>query len=93
MIKSKKDVIRFVNGFEEYAYWDGTKHYFTFKKEEGIVTLMKYEDETITYHRMNVAFCDIKEIIICDVYEYIWANRKAINLSIKEKALKKRAII
>jgi hypothetical protein len=79
MIRKKKDVFEFVNLFETFSEWDGTKYFFTFKKDEGTVTLMKYDDETITYHRMNESFCDIKEIIIVDVYEYLWKNRKYIN--------------
>lgn len=83
MIKRKKDTWRFITDFEAFAKWDGTKFYFAFEKDGGTVTLMKYEDDTITYHRMNSVLCDIKEIVICDVYEYIWSNRKAINQALK----------
>jgi hypothetical protein len=85
MIRRKQDVIDFVKVFESFAEWDGEKYYFTFQKDGGRVTLMKYEDETITYHRMTLSLCDLKEIILVDVYEYLWSNRKLINKRLKEK--------
>lgn len=85
MIRKKKDAIDFVKDFESFSKWDGVKHYFSFQKDGGTVTLMKYEDETITYHRMTLALCDVKEIILVDVYEYLWVNRKLINKGLKEK--------
>lgn len=84
MIRKKKETIQFIAEFEHFAEWDGSKHYFTFQKDGGTVTIMKYEDGTITYHRMTLALCDLKEIIICDVYEYLWKNRKLINQSLKK---------
>jgi hypothetical protein len=83
MIRKKKDCIDFERNFETYSSWDGVKYFFTFEKEGGSVTLMKYEDGTITYHRVNESFCDIKEIILVDVYEYLWKNRKYINKTLK----------
>jgi hypothetical protein len=85
MIRKKQDAINFVNEFESFAEWDGRKYYFAFQKDGGTVTLMKYEDETITYHRMTLSLCDIKEIILVDVYEYLWVNRKLINKGLKTK--------
>jgi hypothetical protein len=79
MIRMKKDVFQFVDEFESFSKWDGSKFYFIFPKESGTVTLMKYDDQTITYYRKNELFCDVKEIIIVDVYEYLWKNRKYIN--------------
>jgi hypothetical protein len=83
VIRKKQDVIDFVKEFESFSEWDGAKYYFTFQKDGGTVTLMKYEDGTITYHRMTLALCDLKEIILVDVYEYLWANRKLINKELK----------
>lgn len=83
MIRKKKAAISFIEEFESFATWDGTKHFFIFEKDGGMVTLMKYPDETITYHWMTLSLCDLREIIICDVYEYIWENRKVINQSLK----------
>jgi hypothetical protein len=83
MIRKKTDVIEFLERFESVSEWDGEKHFLKYTKELGKVTLMKYEDGTITYHRINDSFCDIKEIIIVDVYEYLWKNRKYINKSLK----------
>jgi len=73
-----------IEEFETFAKWDGEKHYFVFQKYGGTVTIMKHDDGTITYHRMTLELCDIKEIIIIDVYEYIWKNRKLINQALKE---------
>jgi hypothetical protein len=95
MIRNKKDTILFITEFEEFAEWDGNKHNFTFQKDGGTVTLIKYQDGTITYHRMTLALCDIKEIIIVDVYEYLWKNRKHINKFLKDSLIslnKKRAM-
>jgi hypothetical protein len=95
MIRNKKDTILFITEFEKFAEWDGNKHCFTFKKDGGTVTLMKCQDGTITYHRMTLALCDLKEIIICDVYEYLWNNRKHINKFLKDSLIslnKKRAM-
>jgi hypothetical protein len=83
MIRKKKDVFQFVERFASYSNWDGIKYYFVFQKYKGTVTLMKYQDDTVTYHRMNELICDIKEIIIVDVYEYLWKNRKYINQQLK----------
>jgi hypothetical protein len=85
LIRKKNDVIDFEREFETYSKWDGEKHYFSFQKDGGMVTLMKHKDGTITYHRMTLALCDLKEIILVDVYEYLWANRKLINKGLKTK--------
>jgi hypothetical protein len=83
VIKRKKDTWRFIKDFEVFAHWDESKHYLVFEKDGGTVTLMKYVDGSITYHRKNLKLWDLKEIVICDVYEYIWVNRKAINQALK----------
>jgi hypothetical protein len=79
LIKRKSDIQDLLSKFCLYAKWDGIKYYLTFEKDGGTVTLMMYEDGTITYHRVNESFCDLREIILVDVYEYLWKNRKYIN--------------
>lgn len=88
MIRRKKEIPDFISNFETYADWDGTKYYLTLNTVNpmGTLTLIKYPDEVITFHRKNELYWDIKEIkadpdMLTDI---IWGFRKAINQSIKE---------
>lgn len=89
MIRRKKEITDFIKNFEIYADWDGSKHYLSINtlNPNGTLTIMKYHNQTFTYHRKNDLYWDINEIeaendILIDI---IWGFRKAINQSIKAK--------
>lgn len=83
-IKSHKDADHFLYVFERYAKWDGSKHYI---KLPGI-TLMKYPDNSYTFHRKNESFEDIKEWPLDHIT--IYKNRSIINAYIKKNPLSDR---
>lgn len=89
MIRRKKEIPEFINGFETYANWDGKKYYLTLDtiNPKGTLTLMKYPNGEFTYHRKNENYWDIKEIKMDNdiLMEIIWVFRKSINNLIKIK--------
>lgn len=82
-ITRKRDVIHFIKEFEEFAQFDGLKHYFAF--DNDTVTLMKYHNNIFTFNRINDLFCDIDETQIPDIEKFVWENRRLINESIMIK--------
>lgn len=88
MIRSKKDIPRFIEIFEKFSNWDGNKYYLTLNtvNPAGTVTLMKYQDGTFSYHRKNEVFWDISEIEINngELIQMFWDYRKYINKCLKE---------
>ncbi|QGQ46371.1 hypothetical protein [Metabacillus sediminilitoris] len=86
-IKTKADIEKFIQRFDDFSQRDDTKLYLTVKdtKHDGTITIMKYDNNVFTYHRKNESFWDIKEQIIesKDLYKLIWKNRKSINKFLK----------
>jgi hypothetical protein len=90
VIKRKKDILEFLDEFENYANWDGVKYYLTLQTviPNGTLTFIKYPNGEFTYHRKNDLYWDIKEIKTnCDMLtDIIWGFRKTVNECIKSKA-------
>lgn len=83
IIKRRVDVENLIEKFEEFAEWDGTKSYLTINdtKQNGSITIMKYEEAQFTYYRKNDLFWYIREVEITtkELYKLIWNYRKSIN--------------
>lgn len=90
MIRRKRDSLDFIKDFETYADWDGDKYYISLKttNPNGTLTLMKYKDDSFTYHRKNDLYWDVTEITADNemLTDIIWGFRKAINECIRAKA-------
>ena len=84
-IRSKKDAERFLEQFEETAYWDeaGGKRYFVFEDRErgGIWTLMRYADGSWTIHGKGDGYCDEGETPLTqeEACSFVWKHRAAIH--------------
>jgi hypothetical protein len=89
IIKSKENIREFLNCFEVFSQWDGTKDYFLFTDglPEGSITLMKYPDGTFTLYQKNKYFWDTKEQPqeMSELVRKLWYYRRHVNLSIKQK--------
>jgi hypothetical protein len=88
IIKSKDNIREFLDSFDSFSQWDGTKHYFHFEDglPSGSITLMKYPDGTFTLYQKNKYFWDTKEQPHCigELLSKLWCYRKRINESLKK---------
>jgi hypothetical protein len=88
IIKSKANIREFLDSFEDFSQWDGTKHYFLFHDglPDGFITLMKYPEGSFTIYQKNKYFWDTKEQphSIGELLSKLWYYRKRMNESLKE---------
>jgi hypothetical protein len=89
IIKSKANIRVFLDSFQVFSQWDGTKHYFQFEDglPSGSITLMKYPDGTFTLYQKNKYFWDTKEqpYSTGELLSKLWYYRKHLNTSIKKQ--------
>lgn len=84
-IRSKKDVIQFIQHFEQNAAYDfkGNKFYYVLNDPErgGAVTLMYYPEGHWTFHCRGEGYCDETESQLSEpeLPLFIWKHRKSVN--------------
>lgn len=88
IIKRKADIDSFLEEFSTFSEWDGVKNYLSvpYKKMNGMITLLQYEDGTFTIYRKNECFWDIREVPLNfeEVKDLIWKNRRIFNEYLKK---------
>jgi hypothetical protein len=91
-ILSKRDITAFIDSFVSYSDYDslGVKHYLVCsdKTRDGQITLMRYADNTWSYHGLGDTYCDACETTLSslELERFIWENRAAINTKLKKQA-------
>jgi hypothetical protein len=86
IIKKKENILEFLENFSLFAARDFHKDYFVFRsKHGGVITLMKYNDNSFSYHRKNEMYWDLYETPFDEVIKierFVWEHRKGINKKI-----------
>lgn len=93
MIKKKIDIPALLDNFSQFADYDGAKFYFVFRDKDnrqsnGIITLMRYSDDSWTYHGRGDTYCDNGETSVSDdeLIAFVWYHRAEINRILKKAA-------
>ena len=92
-ITAKHHVHAFINAFILLSTFDdhGKKHYLVFsdKNRGGQLTLMRYPDQTWSFHGVGDSYCDPEETYVTtdELQHLVWEHRAAINRKLKEKVL------
>jgi len=93
MIRKKSEIPMWLEQMERFSGFDkeGKKHYFVFddKFRDGIITIMKYENKTFTYHGKGEHYCDDSEIGLEEKewIDFVWEHRKNINQALKARTV------
>jgi hypothetical protein len=83
VIRKKADIEKLKERFEEFAEFDGEKHYLTAQDftHSGTITFMRYEDGRLTLHRKNDRFWDVQEQPV--EWNELWGYRKSLNSALR----------